>query len=169
MSTAPHVRTTKRGELTGARVLIWLIAFFGIVFIVNIVMVRAAISTFAGLDTPSSYKAGLMFESEVARAERQQALHWSVDGRLRHDLAGEVVLDVRARDAQGKPVAGLSADATLEHPADSRRDHVVHLAKVGAGAFHGEAHGQVGQWDLVLDFYRGGERVFRSRSRVDLR
>jgi len=159
----------KPRELTGRAVLLWLIGFFAIIFAFNGWLVQAATSTFAGLDTPSSYKAGLMFESEVARAERQQALHWQVGGTLKHDRAGEAVLDLVVRDAHGKPVTGLTADATLEHPADSRRDHVIHLAKIGAGEFHGESLGHSGQWDLVIDFYRQGERVYRSRSRVDLR
>jgi nitrogen fixation protein FixH len=158
----------KPRELTGRAVLIWLLAFFGLVFAVNGWLVQAATSTFGGLDTPSSYKAGLMFESEIARAERQQALHWRVDGKLTRDRAGEAVLDVSVRDAQGQPVGGLTADARLEHPANARFDEVIQLAKTGAGAFHGVARGRAGQWDLVVDFYRGGERMFRSRSRVNL-
>lgn len=155
-------------ELTGRHVLLWLLGFFGLVFIVNAVLVRAATSTFGGLETPSSYQAGLMFESEVARAERQQALHWHVDGKLTRDRKGEAVLDISVRDAQGAPVTGLSADATLAHPADARLDHVIHLVKSGAGAFHGEARGHSGQWELIVDFYRDQNRVFRSRSRVTL-
>ncbi len=162
-------KAKKPRELTGRAVLLWLIGFFAVIFAVNGWLVQAATSTFAGLDTPSSYKAGLMFESEVARAERQQALHWHVDGTLKRDRAGEAVLDVVVRDAQGAAVTGLTADATLEHPATARRDRPIHLGKVGAGQFRGESLGHSGQWDLVLDFYRDGQRVFRSRSRVDLR
>jgi nitrogen fixation protein FixH len=161
-------KTGKPRELTGRAVLLWLIAFFGVVFAVNGWLVQAATSTFGGLDTPSSYQAGLRFESEIGRAERQQALHWQVDGTLKRDGAGEAVLDVSVRDAQGQPISGLSADATLEHPANAGLDRVIHLAKIGSGAFHGVAQGRAGQWDLIVDFYRGGERMFRSRSRVSL-
>jgi nitrogen fixation protein FixH len=156
-------------ELTGRHVLLWLVGFFCVVFAVNGWLVQAATSTFGGLETQSSYKAGLMFESEVARAERQQALGWHVDGKLTHGRAGEAVLDVRVRDAQGVPVSGLSADATLAHPADARLDHVIHLSRIGAGDFHGQARGHSGQWELIIDFYRDQSRVFRSRSRVTLR
>jgi nitrogen fixation protein FixH len=161
-------RRTPR-EVTGRIVLLWLIGFFGFVFAVNAVMVRAATSTFGGLDTPSSYKAGLMFEGEVAKAKRQEAMHWRVDGNLKHDRKGEAVLDLSVRDAQGALVTGLTADATLKHPADERLDHVIHLSKIGAGTFRGETRGHSGQWELVIDFYRGGERVYRSRSRVSLK
>jgi nitrogen fixation protein FixH len=162
-------QSKKPRELTGRAVLLWLVGFFAVIFAVNGWLVQAATSTFGGLDTPSSYKAGQMFEGEIARAERQQALHWKVDGKLRRDGQGEAVLDISVRDAKGAPVTGLTADATLEHPATSQLDHVIHLARVGAGAFHGEGLGHTGQWELVVDFYRDGARVFRSRSRVDLR
>ena len=44
--------------LTGRTVLICLIAFFAVVAIVNGIMIRAAISTFGGVETGSAYQAG---------------------------------------------------------------------------------------------------------------
>lgn len=158
----------KPRELTGRHVLLWIVGFFAVIFAVNGYLVQAATSTFGGLETESSYKAGLTFESEVAKAERQQALQWQVDGKLVRDRGGEAVLDISVRDAQGAPVSGLSADATLAHPANSRLDHVIHLSRVGAGAFRGADQAQPGQWELIVDFYRDKARVFRSRSRVTL-
>ena len=61
---AAPTRTPSR-QLTGRTVLVWLVAFFGVVFAVNAVMIHAAISTFGGVETASSYKAGLAFEQEV--------------------------------------------------------------------------------------------------------
>ncbi len=161
-------RSKKPRELTGRHVLFWIAGFFGVVFAVNGVLVRAATSTFGGLEAQSSYKAGLMFGGEVAKAERQQALHWEVDGKLVRNSAGEAVLDISVRDAQGAPVSGLTADARLAHPADSRLDSVISLARNGTGTFHGADPAQPGQWELIVDFYRGDARVFRSRSRVTL-
>jgi len=57
----------------------------------------------------------------------------------------------------------------LAHPGNSRLDHVIHLGAAGAGHFRGEDTAQPGQWELVVDFYRAKDRVFRSRSRVTLR
>src|SRR5674476_919027 len=116
-TTSRHKRTPAR-ELTGRVVLFWLLGFFGIVFTVNAALVQAATSTFGGLETGSSYKAGLMFTQEIASAQRQDALHWHVDGKLSRDRAGEAVLDFSARDRQGAAVAGLTAVARLAHPAD---------------------------------------------------
>ncbi len=161
-------RRNKPREVTGRTVLFSLVGFFGVVFAVNAVMVKAATSTFGGVETSSSYKAGLMFKQEVAAAEKQDARHWQVGGTLKRNGAGEAVLDFTARDAAGKPLTGLTADARLAHPADSRLDHVIKLDRVGSGEFRGEATVPRGQWELFVDLYRGEDRVFRSRSRVTL-
>jgi len=169
MQAAPLAKQKQARILTGRHVLQWLVAFFGIVFAVNGVLVRAAISTFGGVETLSSYLAGLQFEQEVGLVQRQDALHWQVTGKLARDSAGVAVLDVTARDAQGAPLSGLTADARLAHPADDRLDRVIAVRSVAGGVFHGAAEAQPGQWELIVDLYRGDQRVFRSRSRVSLR
>ncbi len=169
MQAAPLAKQKQARILTGRHVLQWLVAFFGIVFAVNGVLVRAAISTFGGVETLSSYRAGLQFEQEVGLVPRQDALHWQVTGKLARDSAGVAVLDVTARDAQGAPLSGLTADARLAHPADDRLDRVIAVRSVAGGVFRGAAQAQPGQWELIVDLYRGDQRVFRSRSRVSLR
>ena len=159
----------KTRELTGRHVLFCLLGFFGVVFAVNAVLVKAATSTFGGVETSSSYKAGLMFEQDVARAGRQDDLHWQVGGKIARDKAGEAVLDISARDAKGIPLTGITAQARLAHPADERLDHMIALDRTNAGLFHGEAQAQPGQWELIVDLYRDEMRVLRSRSRVTLR
>jgi nitrogen fixation protein FixH len=169
MHTTSHRKRKSARELTGRTVLLWLVAFFGVVFAANGALVRAAISTFGGVETASSYKAGLQFEQDVAVAQRQDALHWQVSGELTRDGGGQAVLDVIARDASGAPLAGLTTIAHLTHPADERLDHVIPVRSVAAGVFHGLAQAPPGQWELIVDLYRGDDRVFRSRSRVTLR
>ena len=155
-------------EVTGRTVLAWLVAFFAIVAAVNVVMIRAAVSTYGGLETESSYQAGLAFARETADARAQDALHWRVDARLSpvRDGAADLVID--ARDAQGRPLAGLAATARLVHPADARDDHVVALRWTSPGEFRGVTLAAAGQWDLVIELARDDKRVFRSRNRVML-
>jgi nitrogen fixation protein FixH len=156
-------------ELTGKHVLLCFLGFFSVVFAVNGVLVWAATSTFGGVETTSSYKAGLMFEQEIARVEQQDALHWRVGGKIMRESSGVVVLDVGAHDARGVPVDGLTARARLAHPADERLDHRLAMSAVAGGQFRGEGHASPGQWELVIDLYRGDTRVFRSHSSVTLR
>ena len=155
-------------EITGRAVLVWLVAFFGVVFAVNAIMVKAATSTFGGVEVQSSYKDGLMFEKEAARARAQDDLRWRVDGHVMRNTAGDAVLDVSVRDAHGRPVTGIIAEARLAHPADERLDRDIDLRDAGAGKFRGQVQAQAGRWDLIVDVFRGKERVFRSRSTVTL-
>lgn len=161
-------RRNRPYEVTGRTVLLWLVVFFGAVFAVNGIMIKAATSTFGGVETQSSYRAGQMFEQEVAKAERQDARHWQVTGTLTRDSVGEAVLSLTARDEKGVALTGLAARARLAHPADERLDHVIAFTRVGAGEFKGVTEAQPGQWELIIDLFRGDDRVFRSRSRVTL-
>jgi nitrogen fixation protein FixH len=155
-------------RVTGRMVLIGFIAFFGLVAGVNAIMIHAAISTFGGVETESSYRAGLAFANEMASAQAQDARHWSVTAKAA--LEGDAtVVEVMARDAAGRPVPNLAATAALVHPTDRRADHAVSLAGQGAGVFRGETVPAGGQWDLVIELSRDGERLFRSKNRVWLR
>jgi len=169
MSIATDRKVKAPRELTGLAVLMCFVGFFGVVFAVNALLVQVATSTFGGVETSSSYKAGLMFSREKEQSDRQQALHWQVDGHIGRNAAGEAVLEINARDARGAALGGLTAEARLMHPADSRLDHSIALNRSGSGQFRGETSAQPGQWELVVDLYNGTDRMFRSRSRVTLR
>jgi len=129
-------------------------------------MIRAAVTTFGGVETESSYKAGLAFARDAADARLQDALHWRVDARLSEPQDGATRLLVDVRDAGGQPLRGLTAHARLVHPANRAADRVVPLQETQAGHFGGTADAAAGQWDLVLELSRDGSRVFRSRNRI---
>jgi nitrogen fixation protein FixH len=145
-------------------VLICFVTFFGIVFAMNAALVRFALSSFGGVETESSYKAGLAFRNELAVAKAQDARHWQVDASIEPegDLTRVTVL---ARDADARILNGLAAEARLSHPTDRRRDVTLTLAETAPGRFEGSAAALKGQWDLVLDLARDGEVLFRSKSR----
>jgi nitrogen fixation protein FixH len=81
---------------------------------------------------------------------------------------GATLVDIEARDSAGRPLAGLTATAQLAHPNDRRADQAVSLNEGAAGQFRGTASPVVGQWDVVIELARDGERLFRSRNRVVL-
>jgi len=155
----------RRKPLTGRSVLIMLVAFFGVVIAVNIVMVRAAISTFGGVDTPSSYEAGLVFTAEEAAASAQDARGWKVTARLDPSASG-VAATIDVRDSAGKAVTGVDVVARLAHPIDERRDVALAIADLGGGTYRGTGAAESGQWILDLDITRGAEHLFRSQNRV---
>ena len=157
--------TGKGRPLTGRMVLAMLLGFFGLVIAVNLVMVREAISTFGGVDTPSSYQAGLHFKAEEAAIAAQDALHWQVDARLAAAKVGETVT-VTALDAAGEQLTGYAVTARFAHPADERRDVVIALQETAPGSYSGTAAVASGQWTLDLVIGRAGARLFHSQNRV---
>jgi len=153
--------------LTGGMVLACLIGFFVVISIANGIMIRAAVTTFGGVETASSYQAGLAYARESAAAQAQNALRWQVKAAVQPST-GKTLVDIDARDAEGRPLSGLQATALLSHPTDRRADQAVVLNEDASGRFRGTVARIAGQWDLVIELSRGGERLFRSRNRVVL-
>lgn len=153
--------------LTGRTVLLCLVGFFGVVAGVNAIMIRAAVSTFGGVETSSSYQAGLAFQREAAAAHAQDQLHWQVKANVR-PMSGAIQVEIDARDAAGKPLSGLEARVLLHHPTDGRADQAVAVNEESAGHFRGTTAAIAGQRELMIELSRGGERLFRSQNRVVL-
>jgi nitrogen fixation protein FixH len=155
-------------EVTGRMVLICLVAFFAAVAGVNAIMIRAAVSTFGGVETQNAYQAGLAFARETAAVAAQDALHWQVKAKVSAE-AGATVVEVIATDADDRPLASLQASAQLVHPADRRADQIVALSEDAPGRFRGRGVPLIGQWALVIELSREGTGMFRSKNRVFLR
>ena len=155
--------------LTGRKVLFMLIAFFGVVIGVNMIMMRLAIQTLPGTDVDSAYTASLAYEKEIVAAHDQNARNWKVDAHIRRGPDGGATLQVEARDNNGKPMSGLKFQGRFERPTDRRADQPVELAEMGIGIYRGNAPLiAAGQWDLVLEGVAAGRRMFLSKNRVML-
>lgn len=152
--------------ITGRTVLIYLVAFFGVVFAMNFFMVRVAISSFSGVETESSYKAGLTFKNDVAASQAQDALHWAVEAHVQHGDKSRILIS--ARDAKAQSISGLTTEVTLAHPTDKRRDVAIEFVETTPGQFQSLTPLPEGRWDLVIGLKRDGQTVFRSKSRVSL-
>ena len=155
--------------LTGAKVLFMLLAFFGVVIGVNMIMMRLAIQTLPGTDVDSAYSASLAYEQEIAAAHDQNARNWKVDAHIQRGPDGGATLQVEARDDGGKPMSGLKFQGRFERPTDRRADLPVALAETAIGIYRGSAPMIApGQWDLVLEGDAAGQRMFLSKNRVVL-
>ena len=116
-SSGPGGREPQPGQITGLMVLGFMIAFFAIIVGVNVFMAHAAISTFGGVETASSYHAGQMFERDVAMAKAQDAQHWRVDAKLTRAADGTTLdrhyrarRSRRAGERRGRQRAVRAAD-----------------------------------------------------------
>ncbi|MDO8980437.1 MAG: FixH family protein [Afipia sp.] len=155
--------------LTGRAVLIMLVAFFGVVIGVNLVMMLLAIDTLPGTDVDSAYRASLAYEREIQAAHEQDTLHWRVEAHIERGAADSANIRIAVRDSKGAPLTGLDFSGRLERPTDKRADRAIVLTEIETGIYKGRAEGILaGQWNLVLEGDTGGKRVFRSRNRVML-
>jgi nitrogen fixation protein FixH len=150
-------------------VLFCLVAFFAVVVGVNAVMIGAAVTTFSGVETRNAYQAGVAFAREEAAAEAQESRHWRVNSSLRSEANGLAQVELSAQDRSGQPLAGLEATVSLIHPNDRRLDRPVTMLANAPGRFSGVVTPSRGQWDLVIELSRDGERLFRSKERIILR
>jgi nitrogen fixation protein FixH len=156
-------------ELTGWTVLYLIVSFFAVVIGVNAFMAHEALSTFGGLETDSAYKAGQLFERDIAMARAQDAQHWQVEAKVTPAAEGNALLDIDARDASGARLTGMTATASFARPTDQRLDRTVTVSEDAPGHFHGSAVLAAGQWDLIIELSRQGDRQFRSKNRVVIR
>ena len=145
--------------ITGRMVLFMMVAFFGVVIGVNLIMMRLAIQTLPGTEVDSAYSASLAYEKEIATARAQSARNWKDEAHVERSGQGGAMLRVEARDNDGRPMSGLTFHGRFERPTDRR--------EVGIGVYRGNAETIApGQWDLVLEGVADGQRLFLSKNRV---
>ncbi|MCB2052183.1 MAG: FixH family protein [Novosphingobium sp.] len=136
---------TKR--FTGWHMTTILVAFFGVVIAVNIIMARYALSTFGGVTVENSYVASQEFNRWLDEAEREKALGWSAavgrqsDGRIEIALVGP------------QPGAKVTVDA--RHPLGRQPDRMLVFAGVGDGRYLSRETLPEGRWTLRLAVEQG--------------
>lgn len=161
--------STKPRQITGRTVLIAIVAFFGVVIGVNMVMMKLAMDTLSGTEVDSAYRASLAYESEIKAAHDQKLRDWQVDIHIERNPDGLATVKVDARDKSGTPLRGLAFSGRLERPTDKRADRSIALAEAGGGVYRGSAPDVMpGQWDLVIESETAGQRMFLSKNRVVL-
>lgn len=155
--------------ITGRMVFIALVAFFGIVIGVNVVMMKFAIETLPGTDVDSAYSASLAYESEIKAAHAQNLREWQVNVHIERQADGQATVRVDAHDKKGAPLTGLAFSGRLERPTDKRADREIVLAEAESGVYRGSVSGVLsGQWDLVIESETAGQRTFLSKNRAIL-
>ncbi len=156
-------------RITGRMVLAGLVAFFGLITVANVIMIWLAVSTNTGVVVSSSYKAGNAYQAELDAARAQAERNWSVNADIARSGDG-ATFDVAIRDASGAPVGGLDVTATLSSHVSEKADHEVGLSEGEVGRYRGDAEAVVsGNWLLIIDARRDGERLFHSENRVMLK
>lgn len=141
-------------RFTGWHMTTILVAFFGVVLAVNVVMARYAIGTFGGTVVNNSYVASQKYNGWLDAAERQAKLGWTVRAALNEDRHLFVTVD---KDAL--PLGGLAGVATIHHPLGRQPTQTISLAPAGEGRLVSVEPLPAGRWDVRLEVSSGGHRV----------
>lgn len=154
--------------LTGRKVLLIFVAFFGVIFAMNFFLVKIAATTFRGLETASSYQRSQTFNAELAAVAAQRSRGWAVEAHVGRGADGVVHATYTVRDAAGAPVAGLVGTARLAAPANAQLDASGSVVETAYGTYEVVFAGDPapGRWDLVTVLEQDGIPVFRSRNRI---
>lgn len=152
--------------LKGRHVLMALVAFFGVMLVVNGIFVYFAVATFSGGDTSNPYRKGLDYNETLAAAERLAARGWQSQIAY-DDRVGR--LSVSVRDREEAPVTGLSIEAGLSRPATAQEDRAVGLTEAEPGVYAAEIKLAPGLWVISVapsEANDASEPVYRLKHRL---
>lgn len=130
---------------TGRHMAVGMIAFFGVVIAVNMVMATAASRTFGGTVVDNSYIASQRFNRWLDEADAAGKLGWSVT-LDRRDGRALILL----RDGGGA-MAGASVRAVAHHPLGRLPDRPLRFEPLGGGYYESRQPLPPGRWQLRIE------------------
>ncbi|MBZ4021431.1 nitrogen fixation protein FixH [Rhodobacter sp. TJ_12] len=140
--------------LTGRKVLMMFLAFFGLIIVVNMTMAYNAIRTFPGLEVDNSYVASQTFDAD---REAQERLGWTIapsyDGT-------SLILDIR--DPEGKPARVADLDVLVGRKTMSADDQRPEMTPA-RGVFSAPVALAPGEWLLHITAKSSDGTLFRQR------
>ena len=138
-------------RFTGRHMLTIMLAFFGVVVAVNMLMATLAARTFGGTVVDNSYVASQRFNSWLAEGRAQERLGWTA--RLSLDGARRVGVAVREGESA---LAGAELHAVARHPLGQAPDIALDFRTDGPGAYMSRTALPAGRWTVQLEIRHGG-------------
>ncbi len=147
-------------QFTGRHMLFLMLAFFGVIIAVNLLMAIVATGSWTGLVVPNSYVASQQYNAKLQAAREQAALGWT--SRLQHSQ-GKLAIVIA--DAAGAPLTHLTVVADISVPAHEHSNQQITLRPTVADGYVSTVDLVPGQWQAdVLATSPAGEtyrQVFR--------
>lgn len=153
-----------RRPITGKTVLIWLVAFFGIIIAVNLFFVYVALESWPGLTTSHAYEDGIAYNKTLDEAAAQKALGWHSKVSLSPPTPKGHVLDAIFTAADGTPISGLVVTAEMNRPLGADLDHKVTLKEDRPGHYGAMVKlPALGRWEVLLYAKGSGPTPYRMK------
>ncbi len=134
--------------MTGWHVLWIALGAIGIVVLVNIFFVFAALRSHSGVDVGDAYTLGLAYNDHIAERERQAALGWSAEVAAASTGPGQIEITISLVDAEGLALSGLALGGELRRVVESRSDQAISFTERAPGTYVGFAQVAFpGRWE----------------------
>ena len=137
-----NVANATPGGFTGRHMLAIMVAFFGVVIGVNVTLAVMAARSNTGLVVEDSYKAGLTYDRDMAKAKADAAM--DIHPKL---YFNEGLLRVALVNSNGAPVEMKTLNLTLGHPVSALTDEVMDFKTESKGVFSSPAKLTAGTWE----------------------
>lgn len=149
-----------QGEFTGRHMLLIMIAFFGVIIGVNVLMATVASRSWTGLVVKNSYVASQNFNAELEAARQQAGLGWNshlaIDGRS---------VSVQLSDSDG-PLAAMAVEVKLARPTNEASDRLLTLVEREPGRYEAPAALDAGAWHAELSVRSPAGEHMRLQHRI---
>ncbi|MDZ7600479.1 MAG: FixH family protein [Hoeflea sp.] len=143
-------------EFTGKHMLFAMLAFFGVIITVNLVMARFAVTTWSGLVVPNTYVASQQFNDKAAESRAIEALGYQV--KLTPNAEG---LEIDFIDSAGQPALADSMIAELRRPVAEHQDRDIVLVREADGIYRGKGQVLEGEWIATVTAIKDGETLYK--------
>jgi nitrogen fixation protein FixH len=151
-------------EFTGKHMLATMVAFFGVIITVNLVMARFAVTTWSGLVVPNTYVASQQFNAKAAESRAIAALGYQV--ALGSGVDG---LSVSFSDSSGKPAFADSILVQLRRPVGTDQDRELVLMQGPDGAYRAAGQLAEGEWIATMTVTRDAQVLYKRGHRFHVK
>lgn len=151
-------------EFTGKHMLGAMVAFFGVIITVNLIMARFAITTWSGLVVPNTYVASQEFNGKAAQSREIAALGYQLD--LDSGVEG---LSIIFTDRSGAPALADSMITELRRPVGTDQDQELVMTRDSDGIYRAPGQLAEGEWIATVTAIRDGETLYKRGRRFHVR
>lgn len=150
-------------EFTGWHMLAIMVAFFGVIIVVNLIMATSAVRSWSGLVVQNSYVASQEFNEKSIIGKAHAALNWQ-----EHLNYENGVVTYRLTDINGQPIKAVGATAVFRRPVNEKEDQTLNMLPSGNNTLSAEAQLMDGNWVVEVNTYAGLDEPYRQVHRVNI-
>lgn len=159
--------TPEPKRITGKKVLLWMVAFFGVIIGANASLTYFALNTWPGLTTEDAYKKGLAYNQTLDAAARQSAMGWVSTVDIQPGIGTDETITINLTGAGETPLPGLVVTAKLERAVGTPGTQIITLNETAPGKYTGTFKSPAeGRWIAEINAVGANDATYRMKHQV---